>query len=190
MAMERQREKIIALMHLARLLPNHPALMMLIGFLAGRLDRVRFVAGLEDADPAGVRVLITTPHARIWTGRWFRAWIGQAEVPDPGTLISALVERDTDIYLALDVGPRPPWLEAVIAPIEPREARDPHDRLEELRQRVDQALDIYNECRRQLEQGDGERERELRFFLELARREVEELSRELQRVKQELPGDS
>lgn len=188
--MERQREKVVALMHLARMLPNHPALMMLIGFLAGRLDRVRFVARLEDADPAGVRVLITTPHARIWTGRWFRGWIGQAEVPEPGTLISALVDRDADIHLALDVGPRPAWLEAVIAPAPTEEPEDPRDRLEELRQRVDQVLDIYNECRRQLDQGDRERERELRFFLDLARREVEELGREIQRIKHELPGDA
>ena len=188
--MERQREKMIALMNLSRMLPHHPGLMMLLGFLAGRLDRLHFVATLDEADPAAARIVLSTPHARIWTGRWFRAWIGQAEVPDPVVLISALAERDGDIYLALDIGPRPAWLEAVLAPAAVPEPADPRDRLEELRERVDRALDIYNECRRQLEQGDEQRREELEFFLELARREVEELGREIQRLKQEIPGEA
>ncbi|HEY8487505.1 MAG TPA: hypothetical protein VIL38_00375 [Thermaerobacter sp.] len=185
--MERQREKMIALMNLSRMLPQHPGLMMLVGFLAARLDRLHFVATTDEADPAAVRIVLATPHARIWTGRWFRAWIGTAEVPDPVLLISALAERDPDIYLALDIGPRPVWLEAVLAPVEPAAAPSPRERLEELRERVDRALDIYNECRRQLEQGDPQRREELEFFLDLARREVEELGRELQRLKESLP---
>lgn len=188
--MERQREKMIALMNLSRMLPQHPGLMMLVGFLAARLDRLYFVAAVDDADPAAVRVALATPHARIWTGRWFRAWVGTAEVSDPVLLISVLAERDTDIYLALDIGPRPAWLEAVLAPVEPVAPTSPREHLEELRERVDRALDIYNECRRQLEQGDPQRREELEFFLDLARREVEELGQELQRLKEALPeGD-
>ncbi|PZN08084.1 hypothetical protein [Thermaerobacter composti] len=187
--MERQREKMVALMQLSRLLPQHPGLFMLLGFLAARLQRLHFVANPDQADPQAARILLATPHARIWTGRWFRAWVGTAEVPDPVILISVLAERDTDIYLALDIGPRPAWLEAVLAPAEPPAPPDPRERLEELRARVDQALDIYNECRRQLEQGDPSRREELEFLLDLARREVEELGRELQRLKQSLPGD-
>ncbi|ADU51307.1 hypothetical protein Tmar_1194 [Thermaerobacter marianensis DSM 12885] len=186
--MERQREKMVALMHISRMLPQHPGLFMLLGFLAARLDRLHFVATPDDADPAGARILLATPHARIWTGRWFRSWVGSAEVPDPVILISVLAERDTDIYLALDIGPRPAWLEAVLAPAEPASPPDPRERLDELRARVDQALDIYNECRRQLEQGDPQRRQELEFFLDLARREVEELGRELQRLKESLPA--
>ncbi|EKP93808.1 hypothetical protein [Thermaerobacter subterraneus] len=185
--MERQREKMIALMNLSRMLPQHPGLMMLLGFLAARLDRLHFVAAAEGADPAAARIVLATPHARIWTGRWFRAWVGTTEVADPVLLISVLAERDIDIYLALDTGPRPPWLEAVLDPHEPAATSSPRERLEELRERVDRALDIYNECRRQLEQGDPQRREELEFFLDLARREVEELGQELQRLKETLP---
>lgn len=181
--MERQREKMIALMNLSRMLPQHPALMMLLGFLAARLERLHFVPVLDDADPTGTRVLLTTTQARIWTGRWFRAWLGTTEIPDPLVLMSALAERDADIYLAIDIRPRPDWLEAVLAPARAEEQQDSRGRLDELRERIDRALDIYNECRRQLSDGDGQRQRELEFLLELARREVEELGREIGRLK-------
>ena len=179
----------MALMQLAERLPKHPALMLLIGFLAARLPRVHFTLPSLLPEDAEVRVAITTPQARIWTGRWFRAWLGQAAVPDPVVLVSALTERDVDIYLSVDFGPAvPEWYEAAVsgalAPVE----QAPTDRLEDLRRRVDHALDIYNECRRMLEAGDAEREKELQFLLELARQEVEALGAELRRLKEELPA--
>lgn len=188
--MDEGRRKFLALVQLAERLPKHPALMMLLGFLAGRLDRLCLLPPSEMPAAGGVRIVLTTPQARIWTGRWFQGWVGATAVPDPVVLISAVADRDVDIYLSVDFGSQVPawYLEAVGTPAQPEPPLE--ERLEDLRRRVDSALDIYNECRRQLDQDDGERERELRFFLELARREVEELSRELQRVKQELPGDS
>ena len=188
--MDTHRSRFVALMKLAEMLPKYPGLMMLVGFLCGRLDRVHFVrAGMLPPD-SEARVEITTPQARIWTGRWFRGWLGSAEVPDPVVLVSALSEREADVYLAVDFGPHlPPWYEAVLDPDAAPPMR-PEDRLAELRQRVDHALDVYNECRRLLAEGAKERERELRFLLETARHEVEQLSREIERLKAELPAST
>ena len=56
--MERQREKMVALMQLSRLLPQHPGLFMLLGFLAARLQRLHFVANPDQADPQAARILL------------------------------------------------------------------------------------------------------------------------------------
>lgn len=185
--MSTSRNRFVALMKLAGELPKHPALMMLIGYLCANLDRLRIVpAGMLPAN-AEVRIEITTPHARIWTGRWFRAWLGTAEVPDPVILISALTQRDDDIYLAIDYGAHvPKWLEEVLDQAA-NEPTTPRDRLEDLRNRVDHALDVYNECRRLLDEGDKEREKELRYLLETAKAEIQKLSQEIERLKAELP---
>lgn len=187
--MEDRRRKFLALVHLAERLPKHPALMMLIGFLAGRLDRLHLLLPAQLPEAAEVRIALTTPQARIWTGRWFQGWIGRASVPDPVVLISSLSERDVDVFLSVDFGPQvPAWYqEALGAPPVVPEA-DPQERLQELRQRVDHALDVYNECRRQLEAGDDARQDELRFLLELARQEVEQLGEEIRRLTAELPA--
>src|SRR5690606_30282195 len=96
----------------------------------------------------GVRIALTTPQARIWTGRWFQGWVGSTAVPDPVVLISTIADRDVDIYMGVDFGPHvPQWYqEALGTPARPE--TPPRERLEELRRRVDRALDIYNECRR------------------------------------------
>lgn len=184
--MNTRRNRFVALMRLAGDLPKHPSLMMLIGFLTARLDRVRLVTvGMIPPD-AEVRIEITTPMARIWTGRWFRAWLGTAEVPDPVVLISALSERDTDIYVAVDFGAQTPdWLQEALDPSEPR-GLSPKEHLDELRSRVDHALDVYNECRKLLNEGDQSREKELQFILDTAKHEIQQLSKEIERLKAEL----
>lgn len=186
--MDTRRKRFAAIMKLASELPKHPALMMLIGFLSAQLDRVRLVPpGMIPTD-AEVRVEITTPQARIWTGRWFRAWLGTAEVPDPVVLISAMTERDSDIYVAVDFGPHmPDWLREAMDPVAAT-GMSPRERLDDLRARVDHALDVYNEVRKLLEEGDTEREKELHFLLDTAKDEIQRLSAEIERLKSELPS--
>ncbi|HEX6989005.1 MAG TPA: hypothetical protein VF282_06000 [Bacillota bacterium] len=187
--MDPRREKFLALVRLGERLPKHPALMMLIGFLAGRLDRLHLLLPQAMPREAEVRIALTTPQARIWTGRWFQGWIGRAEVPDPVVLISTVVERDVDICVSVDFGPQvPTWYLEAMAPPAAVVPVDPQERLDDLRRRVDHALDVYNECRRQLEAGDDKRQDELRFLLELARREVEQLGEEIRRLTAELPA--
>lgn len=186
--MDERRRKFLALMHLAELLPRHPALMVLIGFFIGRLDRVYLTLPQTLPKAAEVRIFITTPRAAIWTGRWFRGWIGEAAVPDPSIMVSALTERDVDLYVAVDFGAQvPSWFEEALYTPTVADG-SPATQLEELRQRVDHALDVYNECRKMLSQPDEQRERELRFLLELARQEVQQLGAELGRLKAELPA--
>ncbi|REJ38385.1 MAG: hypothetical protein DIU84_00265 [Bacillota bacterium] len=186
--MDERRRKFLALVQLAERLPKHPALMMLLGFLAGRLDRLCLLPPSEMPAAGGVRIVLTTPQARIWTGRWFQGWVGATAVPDPVVLISAVADRDVDIYLSVDFGSQVPawYLEAVGTPAQPEPPLE--ERLEDLRRRVDSALDIYNECRRQLEAGDESRQEELRFLLALAQEEVERLGAELRRLTEELPA--
>lgn len=186
--MDDRRRKFLALVQLAERLPKHPALMMLMGFLAGRLDRLILLPAGQLPGEAEVRIALTTPQARIWTGRWFQGWVGEAAVPDPVVLISSLADRDVDIFMSVDFGLQiPAWYQEVLGHAQESTA-DPRERLEDLRQRVDRALDIYNECRRQLEAGDHTRQEELRFLLELAQQDVEHLSQEIRRLTEELPA--
>lgn len=177
--------KLQTLLLLARSRPGDPALQLLIGFLAGRLDQVRFVRELAGWE---VALHLMDPGRLLWPGRPFRGRVGEVEVPDPVTMISALLERGDPIAVRIDFTDPPPWYDELLeAAAEP--AGEPgEDRVEVLRRRVDQALDIFNECRRALAAGAREREGELQFLLELARSEVAELSRELQRLQATPPA--
>ena len=179
MAVNRAR-KLQALLLLARMRPADGPLLFLLGFLAGRVDRLVFVEDLEGWE---VAIHLMDPGRLLWPGRPFRARVGTVEVPDPVTLVSALLERTDPIAIRIDFTHPPQWYTELVEAGEGDEApTPPEDRVEELRRRVDQTLDFYNECRRALAAGAREREAELRFLLDLARAEVAALSRELQRA--------
>ena len=55
-----------------------------------------------------------------------------------------------------------------------------------MRGRIDQALDVYRECRRLLADGAGEDEARLRFFLGLAEQEIEGLGQQLSGLNEQL----
>ncbi|MBX6378513.1 MAG: hypothetical protein IRY95_08185 [Clostridia bacterium] len=158
----------------------------LLGFLAGRLDRVHFVRSL---DQARVAARLSTRPGTLWPHRSFEGFVDGVPVPSPFLFIAALVERDDDIFVNLDFpgAGEAPWYQTVLADA-PQDlaAANPEERMEELRQRIDHTLDVYAECQRLLQNGAGEREQELSFFLNLARMEMQALSRELNSLRQEL----
>lgn len=166
--------KLELLLHMARSRPGDGPLLFLLGFLAGRLDRIRFVRRLEDHQ---VAVHLVDPGVLVWPARIFRGRVGAQEVVDPVAMVSILLERDDPIAVRLDLARPPAWFHEVLDD----HGDAPADSLEELRRRVDLALDCFNECRRLLASGAPRREAELRFLLDLARREAAALGQALAR---------
>ena len=162
-------------------MPVHPEIAYLLGFLAGRLERVHFVESLEGA-PVAVR--FAAGRRRIWPGVPFQAVIHDVPVPSPAMLVSALLVSAEDICVRID-SDAVTASDAFAEVVEPMyegaaPAREtPTERAARLRARIDETLDVYRACREALEGGDPEREAEVRFFLVMAEREIQALSRQL-----------
>ncbi len=175
----RRRHDVIV--HLGMTMPANPEVAYLLGFLAGRLDRVHIVQSLEGA-PVAIR--FAAGRRRIWPGVPFQAVVHDVPVPSPAMLVSALLESDEAICVRIDsdaVTASDAYADVVepmyegAAPVQ----ETPAERAARLRARIDQTLDVYRACREALEAGDPERGAEVRFFLTMAEREIQALSRQL-----------
>jgi hypothetical protein len=178
-----QRTKLEAVIRLGRHLPHHPEMTFFLGFLAGNLDRLHFVRTLEGAP---VAISIAAGRRHIWPGSVFEATVHHVPVPMPGAVVSALVENDEPICVrvSLDDAADAAWFEPLLldsyhSAVGHRPEDTLAERVETLRGKIDQQLDIYRECRRLLSEGEGEDESRLRFFLGLAQTEIEGFGREL-----------
>lgn len=187
--MDIERDKLRAVLQLAAMVQGSPGLVLLMGYLAGQLHRVHFVADLAGA-PVAVR--LSSARRRIWPSPPFEAHVRGVSVPDPVTLVSALSGTDDPVCVLVEFEglDAEPWYEALVVPryIDVAAGRTPERqaserRVDELRHRIDHALDVYNECRRLLEEGDPAREAELKVFQEMAERELRECSDELARLE-------
>ncbi len=177
------RTKLEAVVRVGRHLPQSPDMAFLLGFLAGNLARLHFVRSLEGAP---VAIAIAAGRRHIWPGSVFEARVHSVPVPIPGALVSALVENDEPICVrvALDDPAEAAWFEPLLVDSYVHVQGDqPEDtlalRVQNVRGRIDQSLDIYRECRRLLSDGGGEDEARLKFFLGLAEQEIEGLGRQL-----------
>jgi hypothetical protein len=174
------RTKLEAVVRLGRHLPQNADMAFFLGFLAGNLSRLHFVRSLEGAP---VAISIAAGRRHIWPGSVFDATLHNVPVPIPGALVAALVENDEPICVrvATDDPAEAAWFEPLT--VESYCAARPEDtlaaRVESLRGKIDQQLDVYRECRRLLAEGGGEDEARLRFFLGLAQTEIEGLGHEL-----------
>lgn len=181
-----------AVMRMGTHLPQNPDMAFFLGFLAGNLDRLHFVRSLEGAP---VAVHLAAGRRRIWPGPVFDAKMHQVPVPMPVMLVSALAENDEPIcvHLALDDPQEAAFFEPLTEDsydaIRPDRGDTLHDRVTQLRRRIDQSLDVYRECRHLLEAHEGEDESRLRFFLGLAEEEIGGLSDQLKRLNGELGGE-
>lgn len=191
--MDVERDKLRALLQFAAMVQGSPGLVLLMGYLAGQLHRVHFV---EDLSGAPVAVRLSSGRRRIWPAPPFEAHVRGVEVPDPVTLVSALSGTNDPICLsiAFEGLSAEPWYEALVVPryLDVAAGRTPERqaaerRVEELRGRIDHALDVYSECRRLLDEGDPAREADLKVFVEMAERELKECSDELARLEAGLP---
>jgi hypothetical protein len=185
-----RRAKWIAIRNYAASAPMDVGRVAILSFLAGRLDQVHFVRDLEGAR---VALRLTNPRRLVVPGPPFQAVVDGVPVPNPMLFIAAMAERDDAIYVRLDFdgAEEADWYQAVLEEGAGRAGRaaeeDPRWRIDLLRERVNHALDVYRECRRLLDEGHPEREAELRFFLDMARTEMADLSREIRELGAQLP---
>jgi hypothetical protein len=181
-----------AVIRMGKHLPQNPDVAFFLGFLAGNLHRLHFVRSLEGA-PVAIRLAVGRKH--IWPGPVFDAKVRQVPVPMPGMLVSALTENDDPIcvHLSLDDPMEAAFFEPLTVDsyedVRPGGRETLQERVHDLHQRIDQALDIYRECRKLLETHEGEDEQRLRFFLGLAQDEIEGLSRQLKQLNLRLQDE-
>ncbi len=173
--------RLDVLLRLGRHLPQSADIFFLLGFLAGNLDRVHFVQNLEGAP---VQIHVAAGRRQIWPKPPIDAVVHGVPLPLPGMVVSALSERDDPIcvQISVDDPPEQAWFDQfAVAGYE--EVHRPEDTLRErvqsVRIRIDQALDVYRECRRLLDEGEGVEEAQLQFFLGLAETEIEGLTAQL-----------
>ncbi|MDI3270550.1 MAG: hypothetical protein QJR00_07570 [Bacillota bacterium] len=173
-------EKRQFLMHLSEFPLKDPHYPFLMGFLLGRLPDVHLVTSLEGAANA---VHLRLGPGTLWPHPWFSGWVGGSPLPHPTLFVAAMAQRAEPIVLKIE-GLNLPQREAVAHLIFPdlASALTPPEvalktRVEELRQRIDQALDIY----RELQKKDPHKE-DLEFFRKMAQEEIKRLSQELKEL--------
>lgn len=188
------RTKLEAVVRVGRHLPQSPDMTFLLGFLAGNLSRLHFVRSLEGAP---VAIAVAAGRRHIWPGSVFEAHVHSVPVPILGALVSTLVENDEPICLrvAFDDPAESAWFEPLLIDSYAQVRGDrPADtlavRVQNVRGRIDQSLDVYRECRRLLSEGAGEDEARLKFFLGLAEQEIEGLGRQLSALNGQLGSRS
>lgn len=183
--MDRQ-VKLNALRHVAVAMGDGAApLGPLLGFFAGRIDGVRFVDEESDAD---LFVHLATA-SRLWPKVPFWAKVDGEAINNPFAFIERAALRDDLIDVRVDFGvePAPEWYQAAVEEsVDPREAL--HDSIEQIRKKIDLALDVYRTASEARLSASEEDQRYLRFVLEKAKAEMRELNHQLTRLEQELSG--
>lgn len=181
--------KIRVLQQLAIKAYPDPMLIYLFGLLMGLVERVHFVRELEGAP---VAIQMNVGRARVWPSTPWQATIGGMTFPDPLTLASALVQRDDPICVRLlfDGSESNEDFQQVlvdsyadIAAGRTASVVRTDERIDDLKARIDRALDIYNECRRLMEDGDPERRAELEMYQRMAQDELQACTRELRALE-------
>lgn len=181
--------KIRVLQHLAIEAYPDAMLVYMFGLLMGAVDRVHFVRDLEGAP---VSIQVNVGRARIWPSAPWQATIGGMTFPDPLTLASAIVQRDDPICVRLtfDGSENNEDFQEVlvdsyadIAAGRTAGVVRTDERIDDLKERIDRALDIYNECRRLMEGEDPDRQAELETYQRMAQEELQACTRELRALE-------
>ncbi len=185
-------EKLRLLYSFSQTLPTDPIYVFVIGLLAGLIHRVHFV---RDTAGAPISVKLVSARSLIWPSQGFSALVNGVAVPEPMTLASILAKDDTPICVEL-VHPFVVQDEEIqhlfadsyleIAAMGDETLHYNEKRTAELRQQIDHALDVYNECQVQLRQDDGSRKQELQAFLDIAKKNLSQCSRELKELERQL----
>lgn len=161
-------------------------LVYLFGLLMGAVDRVHFVRDLEGAP---VAIQANVGRARVWPMAPWHATIGGMAFPDPLTFASALAQRSDPICVRLvfDGSDGDEEFQSILVDSYADVAAGrtagvvaAEDRIEELKERIDRTLDIYNETRRLMAEGDPTRQAELEAFQRMAQEELRACTRQLQ----------
>lgn len=183
------RHKIRVLQHVAIEAYPDAMLVYLFGLLMGAVDRVHFVRDLEGAP---VAIQVNVGRSRVWPTAPWQATIGGMAFPDPLTFASALAQRDDVICvrLAFDGSEQDEQFQSVvvdsyadIAAGRTAGVVESEERIDDLKDRIDHALDIYNETRRLMAEGDPERQAELEGFQRIAQEELRACTRRLRALE-------
>lgn len=186
---EEIRQKVRVLQQLSIAAYPDAMLVYLCGLLMGAVHRVHFVRDMAGA-PVGIQ--INMGRARVWPTPPWQATIGGMSFPDPLTLAAALAQRDDPICVRLvfDGSEENEDFQQVLVNdysdiVAGRTAgvQQAEGRMDDLRNRIDRALDIYNECRRLMEEGNPERQAELEAFQKMAQEELQACTRELRSLE-------
>lgn len=186
---EEIRQKVRVLQRLSVAAYPDAMLVYLCGLLMGAVHRVHFVRDLEGAP---IAIQINMGRARVWPTPPWQAHVNGMNLPDPLTLASTLAQRDEPICvkLAYDGADEDEELQQLLVNnyfdvVAGRTAGvlQAESRIDDLRSRIDRALDIYNECRRLIEEGSPERRAELEAFQKMAQEELQACTRELRQLE-------
>lgn len=187
--MKEQVERL--LVYLGRLTIQVPPIQVVVGYLLSDPGRVQFTHQLRADYPLAMAI---SAHRRIelplapWQG-----FIRGVPVPDPLTWIQASSNfrgEPIAVRLSSDDPTLLKMLSPLITPEQEREERAQwQTRMENLRQELDRALDLYNEVRHIMEV-DHDRAAELEKFLGIAEEEMQGLGRELTMLKERLSQKS
>jgi len=174
-------KKLEALYNFTVMAGQNPMFAYLLGYLAGQVDRVSFLADLKGAD---VAIRISVKRATIWPADPFKATVRGVSMPNPFTLVKALNQDNAPISVSLDFdgAEDAPWYQEVLLPNASYikdAAQAAQEDSERLRKEMDRTLDIYRECKSLLKDSDPDKQRELSFYMRLAEDQLKRLSNEL-----------
>lgn len=177
---------------MAAQLGQNPLATFLVGLLVGAVDRIHFVRSTEGAP---VAIELALGRARLWPTGPLRVRVHGVAIEDPMSLGSALALsnepicvrvqgggfEESDLFQELLLDNYDDVAAGGTTPTE-KKARW----AESLRQQIDRALQIYQECTRMLEDGDPARRAEIEAYRRMAREELQKAGRELRALEAEL----
>lgn len=184
--MDRTR-KLEVLRRIAMVLRPEGPLLVLFGFLAGRLERLFFVRSLEGATVA----VHLSADSRIWPRVPFRGRVGDDQILHPIAFVDLVATRDDDIYVKVDFpySGEPDWYREVLTDV-PQDWRATLEQATlRVRERIDFALDVYRTAAPLVEKATGEERKRLQFVIETARAEIQGLSRQLSELQARLAAE-
>lgn len=186
-------KKLNALMRFSTLVQQYPGLVLLTGYLAGQVERLHFV---KDATGASVLIRLMARRFPLISKPPYMAQVNGVSIPDPVSLIQVLHDNTDPLAVQLDLDPSElEWYEEVVVSnihVAHREEESTANESSELQQEIDHVLDIYNECRKILddlqhaeEEHDVERVKQIKYFLNMARNDMRRLSMRLTELAQQ-----
>ncbi|MFS0647432.1 hypothetical protein [Siminovitchia sp. 179-K 8D1 HS] len=89
-----------------------------------------------------------------------------------------------DVLLEFDGADQAEWFQKVLVDSAADKRLQPEEQLANLRDQIDQILDIYSDIQQQLKEGAGEREKDLKKFLEMAEKDMARLNREINQIEE------
>ena len=172
--------KLNALRQIAMTFAEGP-LIPVLSFFAGRLDGIRFV---RETEGAAVSVYLSS-NMRLWPHIPFRAVIDGTPVNNPIAFIEKMALRDDPIYIHVEFGAGgvPKWYRDVLEEGVVDERLRMETRIEEIRRKIDLALDAYRTANDVAHTADEEEQKYLRFVLNKAKDEMRELNQKLNELE-------